>query len=103
MKMIGTLDENLSLYDLQKSMPHHRAVYRNNDRYYGWTGLKFFGVIRPLRGGWAVSCPAQVLDWVYGDAWADVCFDELEEAIKELDSLMDIAERMGRLSRGGMP
>jgi hypothetical protein len=112
-KLAANLDGSLYSSDqaLSKVLPRYRAVFKIDDRYYGWTGQKSFGVVRLVRGRWAVTCWADVLYWVYGNGrvdrgrrhW-DLYFDELEEAIKELDSLMDIAERLGRLDRReGMP
>jgi hypothetical protein len=111
-KLEANLDGSLcsSDEDLRKMLPCHRAVFKVDDRYYGWTGQESFGVIRRHCGRWKVTCWADVLAWTYGRGrivpikglrygraeW-DVCFDKLEEAFKELDDLMDIAERMGRL------
>ena len=93
-----------SYRSLSEMLPRHRMVFKVDDRYYGWTGREQFGVIRLVRGRWAVTCWAHVLFWVYGNGrvdhgtrhW-DLYFDRLEEAIKELDGLMDVAERLGRL------
>lgn len=77
-------------------MPSERAVYKCGDGWYsGWTGKEYFGVIRPVRGGWALTCWAQVLAFTFGNANA-VIFTDLQEAIRELDSLMDVAEKLGR-------
>jgi len=111
MKLEANLDgSQCSNQELREVLPRHRAVFKVGNRYYGWTGRESFGVIRRVNRKWKVTCWAEVTAWAYGRGrvvpipglrygraeW-DLCFNELEEAFKELDGLMDVAERLGRL------
>jgi len=89
------------LHRKPRHKPRRRALIRYpSGIYYGWTGLEEFGVVWPFRYyGWRVSCWATVKAQVYTDARISLFFDRLETAADELNHLMDVADRMGELSK----
>src|SRR5262245_57663286 len=79
--------------------PRTRALVYCPPVYYGWTGFEEFGCIWPFRYfGWRVTCWAAVAARVYGDARPERFFTRFAHAVKELDRLMDRAEKMGQLA-----
>jgi hypothetical protein len=77
-----------------------RVAYHGQQQvYYGWTGFEEFGAITPYRYfGWRVTCWAEVAAEAYGDCYDSRFFHQLVDAVAELDRLMDVAERIGRLA-----
>jgi hypothetical protein len=75
-----------------------RYVYRDGSvrgTYEGWVGQWPFGVIWPHRYyGWRVTCSAEVMAEFYGHARISPFFTWFDEAVGELERLMNIAEHI---------
>ena len=76
-----------------------RAIYNGLYAYYGWTGFEQFGVIRSYRYfGWGVTCWATATAAAYGNAHKTKFFGRFDDAVRELETLMDVAESIGLLA-----
>jgi hypothetical protein len=71
---------------------HGRMIYQHDGNYYGWTGSNYFGVIRHIDGVWVVTGAAEVFAWVYGSGLATVRFPNFDDAVREVEDLMDIMD-----------